>query len=494
MAPKTVSEIITTLTQSEEDEKQIVSNFVFSVNELYTHPRDEINKSLVHIKDKDIFLIREELARHCSDVLGQEKLSTANITINPEKPSDNLRKRYKADKCYDDLYILAISIKEQKPHKDLSKVFTSPNANNQQQQQQQHLLLSHSETSIIQELHTVNDALAEVRKENKDLKAKLNLVLTKLDKQAKLIDQLVNTESRPSQQGTERSTASASNGSSSSSAHTSMPPPSASYANALSRNNRNNNINNNTASVVRSSSQSVSPMPASSVSTPSLLVNTSSSAETRMSSRVSDASNIFNVNTSSSNNSRNEHGNMINPFFQNVTNPNAFQSSADNWNNDGFQPVEHRRRNNQYAAQSSQNDGWYNDGFQHADHRHRNNNRKPPVYGTRNTPTTHNNKRMAGEKTERQFSLFIGGVNNDFSETDLESYIKTVLKINVLSIQVNKINQNNRSYKVTVHKKDKDIMFTPSNWEESITIKPYRERNTSRYSNYNQNDGRSVEH
>ena len=75
--------------------------------------------------------------------------------------------------------------------------------------------------------------------------------------------------------------------------------------------------------------------------------------------------------------------------------------------------------------------------------------------------------------------MFIGGVNKDFSVADMESYIKDELGINVIAVDVIKINQNNRSFKVTVPKRNKDVMFDPSNWDESIILKPFRERNTT---------------
>ena len=99
--------------------------------------------------------------------------------------------------------------------------------------------------------------------------------------------------------------------------------------------------------------------------------------------------------------------------------------------------------------------------------------RKPPVFGTKNKT---NNKSMAGEKSDQVFSLFIGGVSNDYSEAELGSYMKDELQITPISILVNKINAKNRSYKVTVPKKDKDNMFKPENWEENIIIKPFRVR------------------
>ena len=83
---------------------------------------------------------------------------------------------------------------------------------------------------------------------------------------------------------------------------------------------------------------------------------------------------------------------------------------------------------------------------------------------------------MAGEKSDQVFSLFIGGVSNDYSEAELGSYMKDELQITPISILVNKINAKNRSYKVTVPKKDKDNMFKPENWEENIIIKPFRVR------------------
>ena len=50
------------------------------------------------------------------------------------------------------------------------------------------------------------------------------------------------------------------------------------------------------------------------------------------------------------------------------------------------------------------------------------------------------------------------------------------MNITPINVVVNKINNYNRSYKVTIQKKDKDIIFTPTNWEENIIIKAFRER------------------
>ena len=98
--------------------------------------------------------------------------------------------------------------------------------------------------------------------------------------------------------------------------------------------------------------------------------------------------------------------------------------------------------------------------------------RRKPVYGTKTVDAS--NKRMAGERTEREFSVFIGGVSNAFLEADMLKYIEEELKIKVIKVVTNKINERNRSYKVTVLRKDKNELFNPSNWEESIIIKAFR--------------------
>ena len=72
---------------------------------------------------------------------------------------------------------------------------------------------------------------------------------------------------------------------------------------------------------------------------------------------------------------------------------------------------------------------------------------------------------------------------NQYSENDLKTYIENELNVNPVVIEINKINEKNRSYKVTVPRKDKDTMFKPENWEESIIIKPFRIRKL--HNNYN---------
>ena len=125
------------------------------------------------------------------------------------------------------------------------------------------------------------------------------------------------------------------------------------------------------------------------------------------------------------------------------------------------------------SAQAHSSDVADKDGYQAVQNKKRS--RKPPVFGTRNNSVTE--KRMAGEKSDLNFSFFIGGISNQFNENDLNAYIRQELKVVPLDITINKVNPKNRSYKVTVPRKDKDVLFKPENWEQNIIIKPFRTRN-----------------
>ena len=80
MAPRNPGVIISTLLQSEENEKNIVENFCNTITELYTHPKDEVNKVIMRINDRDIFPIREALFIRCvQDAVLSQKFLEAKI-------------------------------------------------------------------------------------------------------------------------------------------------------------------------------------------------------------------------------------------------------------------------------------------------------------------------------------------------------------------------------------------------------------------------------
>ena len=101
----------------------------------------------------------------------------------------------------------------------------------------------------------------------------------------------------------------------------------------------------------------------------------------------------------------------------------------------------------------------------------------------------HTHKTLAGNRIIRNFTIFVGGISNEVTGEDLTEYIMDEINITPISIKVHKINDYNRSYKVTIQKKDKDKVFCPTNWEENIIIKLFRERKPfdEEYSKWNWN-------
>ena len=74
MAPRSLGEIISELTYSDEDEKNIVDNFIKLLEEIYSHPKEEINKMLIQIKDSAIVQIREDVFLRCLDEIPAEQV------------------------------------------------------------------------------------------------------------------------------------------------------------------------------------------------------------------------------------------------------------------------------------------------------------------------------------------------------------------------------------------------------------------------------------
>ena len=428
MSVRSVQEIISTLTMSDETENNIIINFMASLNELYSHPRDEISKMLIHIKDKDIFRIREELFLHCIDALQIDKFQESNIHINDKNPLSNLRKRYKADKCYDDIYILAMTIIEQIIHKDITKIINSstPPPTNQTS------LISSTDSAIIKELHNIRNTIDEFRKENKELKNKLNLALTKIDNQTKLINEIQKGSDKECSSKQDHYIGQQANmeenfysnvnndwdrgfsgqfNSSNSFRHLD-------FEDTINRDDRSFNRDD------RSSNR-----------------NTSISLNTGPPRKTTSIETINQKHTNEGTSQTDQHTTEPLKSNNDFTRSNNNLSNTDHEDNDGFLPVIYKR--------------------------------KHPMYGTKNIPTN-TYKRMAGSRIVRDFSLFVGGISNDIGPNDITNYLVEELRITPISVEINKINNYNRSYKITLQKKDKDIMFTSTNWEENIIIKPFR--------------------
>ncbi len=96
-----------------------------------------------------------------------------------------------------------------------------------------------------------------------------------------------------------------------------------------------------------------------------------------------------------------------------------------------------------------------------------------PVFGKK-TPTT--GQSIAGQRNPQTQSFFVGGISNNTSEETLRQYIWEEMNVEPIVVAINKINNFNRSFKVTVNAANKDKLVDPASWETNIIIKEYREK------------------
>ena len=115
MAPRPLQEIFANLSDD------VVGNYVQSIEEIYSHAKDDVSKALESLRERDVFAIRERLYQDVLNAVPLEKIVAARM-VNGNDPTPvypGLRKRNKASTCHDDLHILAMSVIEKSIHKDM---------------------------------------------------------------------------------------------------------------------------------------------------------------------------------------------------------------------------------------------------------------------------------------------------------------------------------------------------------------------------------------
>jgi hypothetical protein len=417
MVPRTPGVIISTLLETEELEKNIVNNFASVIKELYTHPRKDLNTELIKIKDEDIFCIREHLFIICVETVGKNAFLQQRIQINNTTPTANLCRRYKASKCYDDIYIIAMTIIEKKLHKDIPKIILNVISTEPETEQQLQPKISSAESAIIKELHAIRDAMTFIRNENKELKQKLNLAITKIDNHENTISGLRKAiEANTASRNDSGSLASSQRWSDHLFGPPSSDPP------LFSMEAKKNQGGTNSLKGRRP---------------PAPHLERSATSNNLINNRDPNLISNNNSNITITSNSRNTNANNNKNSTSTTTNSNN-NINNDQVSNDGFQQVRVRRK---------------------------------PVFGSKK-PTQ--GQHIAGQRIQREFPLFIGGLRKDLTSEDFQSFIHDSLEITPIRVEINRTNDYNRSFKVTVYHKDKNTMFSSGNWEENIIIKPFR--------------------
>ena len=425
MTPRPIKEIISALLESEESKKDIVQHYINNIKEIYTHPKGEISKQLSQIDDKDIFAIRDELYLQLLDTIPEEDLEKNKIKIDHNNPSSNLRKRYKAHNCHDDMYLLAVSIQEKTPHKDILKTLITTNTSSPSNG------ISKADSALIAELNKMNKTMSSIQKENKELKSTLHQMNSKLDTQAIQIE-------------------------------------------LLKKSNNSDRINATTSLTQLVTAQSTTATPTQTTSTASSQpISSQHASNTAVTNSTNYQYPLF------------SNGLHVNPFladvqgFGNKFGCNSIQSLP---THGSYSPFDSSTSNNCTPFQQQHNNHHGishidEDGYEKVDRRRKK--RNPPVYGSKSILPSQ--QKLAGQRIVRKFSLFIGGISNDVTPEILSSYIKDELKVTQSEVEINKINDYNRSYKVTVPRDNKDILFNPENWEKNIIVKAYRDKQSFQY-------------
>lgn len=179
MAPRSLGEIFSVL---KSDNGTFIINYIEVIQEICSHPKDSILQEFATVNDSTVFSLREQLFIEMLDIFKIEEFAENNVILDQENALlKNLRKRYKASTCLEDLFIFSITLSEKQIHKDISKaVISSKNVINLPS-------LSSVDKTVVSSIKEILDISKALRKENKDLKEEFKTLKVKFEEQNKII-------------------------------------------------------------------------------------------------------------------------------------------------------------------------------------------------------------------------------------------------------------------------------------------------------------------
>ena len=451
MAPRSIGTIFSEISAAAENEQcDIYQLFKDKIDEIFSHPKDDILSHLVHLTDKDCYMLREKLLVECLDKLAANEIAVSDGTGIAVSGSSGMeiRRRYKINLVYDDIYIIGLSYTNLNPHKELGKLICAQSSKQRKSVATAHDTVDTVETyadaaktdvkaaapppnppsksdpakippkvqvkgagktttntatpvvpqdiltKILSSMSELKLSLAGVRNENKELKNTLGLVCTKLDKQYKEYSQLKKDHEQLKSTVKDMKAVAQ--------PPKQMPLHQGTAANLL------NVINARTA---RNEAQ-----------TPSL---GATAAPVNASTIISNALNAPPPTTVHQNRQRN-NGSALS------TRPKTTAQNNGNRENTGA---------------------------------------TAPMFGTKEAQP---NRSIAGPRVVKNFTLFIGGVDLKIDEQGLGDHIVQEFNVEPIDIEINKTNRYNRSFKVVMKLEDKDCLLVPDKWENNIIIKPFK--------------------
>lgn len=122
--------------------------------------------------------MREQLFTETLDLFKAEDFLTHDILLDENPLEKNLRKRYKAKRCLNDIYVLSISLCERQIHVEISNVLMTARDTMRSQAMQY-------DKSLLNTIKEILDNTKEIKKENKQLSDKITSREIKIDEQNK---------------------------------------------------------------------------------------------------------------------------------------------------------------------------------------------------------------------------------------------------------------------------------------------------------------------
>ena len=185
MSPKALEDIFSAI-QGSNDIEFIFNIIIENQGEVLSHPKKKVILTLQEFIDKLlVYNIREHLFIEFRDHFNTECLSDSNIKINQDDPLKSLRKRYKSDKCYSDIYILLLSLYENQIDSKINEViFVEKNAQVTQP------IINSLEATLIEQMTEILSLNKAILKENRELKNRMSSLQSKLETQNSTVTKL----------------------------------------------------------------------------------------------------------------------------------------------------------------------------------------------------------------------------------------------------------------------------------------------------------------
>ena len=434
------------------------------MDEVFTHPQTDITNHLVHLSDNHANGLRCHLyanvIKFAASELKDDFLHLGIALEDFDTLDSRLCNRYKPTALYDDIYMLGISLIEKSLHKDFKKLLTQAPAKKKAAKTTDASVpsvpqINSCEKTLITALTEIKSIVTAIRQENKDLKAKIDLLTTKVDQQNREILSLKNgtrNSASANMQPPITNTSVVNNGQ--------LPPPMQQPQHINRQQEQQQQLVPPLHLQQPQQQQAQQEQPPQNYQQQQSAQNSGQQHPPTNHQRRSPGTNAqqnLSGQNSVSDDSRQNPLLRFGSIIQSVKCPAGYRNNCVNKTTCFYRHIGEKVGDavpkGEWTLVTS-------------------NRRKPPLFGSKRAT----NATIAGQRTVRQFSIFVGGVHKELSIEDFTKHVKDNLGVSAISVVQNRCNEYNQSFKLTICSTDKNKIFNPEMWDENIVIKPFRER------------------